>query len=902
MRDADDKKDEAPRSPSAYDEPTSVEARNRPLRAGGEPGRADTPLPALEHRYEILGEAGRGGMGVVYRARDRETNESVALKVLKPEIANDPAIIERFKDELKLARKVTHKNVCRIHEFNRAADGSAYISMEFVDGDSLRRILGRFGQFALRKGIQIAEQICAGLGEAHAQGVVHRDLKPENIMLDQAGNVKIMDFGIARSLETGTTRTSGILGTPAYMSPEQAAGKKVDHRADIYSLGLILYEIFTGSAAFSGQTPVEIALKQVHETPPPPRTVEPTLPAYIENAILKCLEKNPDKRFQSAEQLEAALTRQPEEKPVAAEGAGVTMPGRLAFWQRSDWYLLGSAVLGMILFFPLFYRFHPAPALEITVDAEQARQIASEALSKLGWDGEAQTPELQLEPHAYYGVASTLGSSAFLKAARSSYIGIGHWDGRVRFRAGTYASAGYRIDTSGRFLQAYRIFADRSRYQQTGSPPTAAARAQMRELARNTLRKLYGQDAAVGDPVPEPDPYSRSFRWKNTFGPGGFLQTFYWTVVGSDVASLGRWVVPSSVAEHDRSAFQIAPRSFLVAPLLALFALGLFLLRRLHRQPRSVPNLCLAGLVALGFTPALIRFWGSYTGIGGTALNVAVPATIFCIALLLSYGVLNAVLYYLRSRFPGQTASYLLLFREHVFGRGAGLALLRGTFAGLAFSGCWMALLALAGLHGQALPGATGLPSLNIDVFRSDFLAEILAARHFSVMITSGVGIGEHVYVDFGPLIARNFPMVLIGEVLMVGWLLVAFPLSLLGRVSKRWRILLPALAALWMAFGFSLAGATVFPRLPYYIFVALQAAFFGGLFLRYDLLTTLSAAFTIEILLLAFPFLEVLQQIDPLPYLIPIGLWALLLLAAAGLYFRPQLVASYRRIAAVFE
>jgi eukaryotic-like serine/threonine-protein kinase len=151
--------------------------------------------------------------------------------------------------------------------------GSAYISMEYVEGDSLRRIVGRFGGLPLRKGIQVAQQICAGLAEAHAQGILHRDLKPENIMLDQAGNIKIMDFGIARSLEADPSLTGGIIGTPAYMAPEQAAGKTVDSRSDIYSLGLILYEMFTGAKAFTGQTPVEVALKQVHETPPAPRTV-----------------------------------------------------------------------------------------------------------------------------------------------------------------------------------------------------------------------------------------------------------------------------------------------------------------------------------------------------------------------------------------------------------------------------------------------------------------------------------------------------------------------------------------------------------------------------------------------------------------------------------------------------
>ena len=181
------------------------------------------PMPAgIEARYEALSELGRGGMGIVYRGRDRETGETVAVKVLKPEIAADPSSVERFRSEVRLARKITHKNVCRIYDLNRVGD-TAYVSMELVQGESLRLILSRFGTLSYRKGIEIARQICAGLREAYAQGVVHRDLKPQNIMLDAAGNAKIMDFGIARSVEAGPT-TTAIVGTPSYMAPSRLRG------------------------------------------------------------------------------------------------------------------------------------------------------------------------------------------------------------------------------------------------------------------------------------------------------------------------------------------------------------------------------------------------------------------------------------------------------------------------------------------------------------------------------------------------------------------------------------------------------------------------------------------------------------------------------------------------------
>jgi len=276
------------------------------LSAAANPSLSPAVLAALGQRYEILGEAGHGSMGNVYKARDRETGETVALKLLKPEIASDQAMMDRFKNELLFARKITHKNVCRVYEFNRIG-GIAYTSMEFVEGESLRSVLNRFGGLPQRKATDLALQICSGLKEAHAQGIVHRDLKPENVMIDAQGNVKIMDFGIARSMEAGTRLTGSMVGTPAYMAPEQVAGKPVDYRTDIYSLGLILYEMFTGTPAFAADNSIAVALKQMREEPPPPHEIEPGIPVGTERAILKSLEKDPARRFQSIADLESNL-------------------------------------------------------------------------------------------------------------------------------------------------------------------------------------------------------------------------------------------------------------------------------------------------------------------------------------------------------------------------------------------------------------------------------------------------------------------------------------------------------------------------------------------------------------------------------------------------------------------
>jgi serine/threonine protein kinase/class 3 adenylate cyclase len=259
-------------------------------------------------RYEVLSQIGTGGTGIVYKVRDQETGEIVALKILKPEIATDPDVQENFKRELCLARKITHKNVCRIHEFSRW-NGTAYTSMEFVEGESLSSRLYRVGSLPINEAVEIARKICAGLREAHAQGIVHRDLKPANIMLDRNGAVKIMDFGIARMVQRDGPMTGTIVGTPSYMAPEQAELKPVSSCTDIYVLGLLLYEMITGVAAFNGDTPVAVALKQIRDYPKRPREIVPHLSGAIDAVVMKCLQKDPAKRFQSADQFEIALVK-----------------------------------------------------------------------------------------------------------------------------------------------------------------------------------------------------------------------------------------------------------------------------------------------------------------------------------------------------------------------------------------------------------------------------------------------------------------------------------------------------------------------------------------------------------------------------------------------------------------
>ena len=253
-------------------------------------------------RYEIIEELGAGGMGLVYRAYDREIGDEIALKVLKPEISSEKRVIERFRNEIKTARQITHKNVCRLHDLNQA-DTGFFITMEYVRGEDLKSVLHRVENLTAGKAVSIARQIAEGLGEAHKLGIIHRDLKPHNIMIDKEGNAKIMDFGIARMRgSAGITGEGMMIGTPDYMSPEQVDGKEADQRSDLYALGAIFYEMVAGRAPFEADSTLGLALKQKTEIPRDPRQINPNVPESLSRVILKCLEKNRDKRYSGAEE------------------------------------------------------------------------------------------------------------------------------------------------------------------------------------------------------------------------------------------------------------------------------------------------------------------------------------------------------------------------------------------------------------------------------------------------------------------------------------------------------------------------------------------------------------------------------------------------------------------------
>ena len=289
-----------------------------PPAAPGDPDLTETQfVPAIElrtgavfaGRYQVIEELGAGGMGRVYRVLDRKLDEEVALKLIKYDLAYDRKTLERFRDELKTTRQVVHKNVARLFDLNEAG-GIPYITMEYVRGENLRRLIKKVGRLDAAQAVRFATQICRGLAEAHRRDIVHRDLKPHNIMIDEDGSALVMDFGLARLMSSvERTEKGAVEGTPAYVSPEQIEGQAADRRSDLYSLGIVLYEMVTGHPPFKADSPGALAMKHLTELPRNPRETNPDVPAALSRVIMKCLEKRPERRYQSAEQVLTDLGR-----------------------------------------------------------------------------------------------------------------------------------------------------------------------------------------------------------------------------------------------------------------------------------------------------------------------------------------------------------------------------------------------------------------------------------------------------------------------------------------------------------------------------------------------------------------------------------------------------------------
>ena len=343
----------------------------------------------LAERYEILSLLGQGGMGAVYKAHDIELERMVAIKLIRPDLASNPEILRRFKQELILAREVTHRNVIRIFDLGQFK-GLKFITMEFVEGRDLRALLRERGKLPPEEAVRIISQVCRALESAHAAGVVHRDLKPQNIMLDAKDRVYVMDFGIAHSLETpGMTQTGALMGTPEYMSPEQAKGVKVDARSDLFALGIILYELLTGISPYKADNALAMLLKRTQERPQPPAELDPAIPKAISDVVMKCLEIDRDQRYSNAREILEDLGL---EMPTSVRTAPPTQPLPLPasfFAQYRTWIIAAATVLALsalgFAFRGKIFSGKPAPVEQASLAILPFRNASGDA--SLNWIG-----------------------------------------------------------------------------------------------------------------------------------------------------------------------------------------------------------------------------------------------------------------------------------------------------------------------------------------------------------------------------------------------------------------------------------------------------------------------------------------------------------------------------------
>ncbi len=338
--------------PAASDAPTLLDGRKPsgppPPRPSGSGWQLPALLPGmmLGGRYEILQTIGEGGMGAVYKAKDRELDRFVALKVIRPELASDPSILARFKQELLLAHQVTHRNVIRIYDLGEA-EGVKFITMEFIEGKDLRSLIREKKKFAPEEAVDVIQQVCQALHAAHSVGVIHRDLKPQNIMQDSSGRILVMDFGLARTLEgKGMTQTGALVGTMEYMSPEQALGKDLDQRSDIFALGLILYEMLTGKTPFQAESALASLIKRTQERAIPVSDVDAQIPGALSGIVSKCLERDLNQRYESASAILADLNTWKDKRAAGT----IHLDASVKPWgQTVPWPLITGIVTVLVL-------------------------------------------------------------------------------------------------------------------------------------------------------------------------------------------------------------------------------------------------------------------------------------------------------------------------------------------------------------------------------------------------------------------------------------------------------------------------------------------------------------------------------------------------------------------------
>ena len=362
-------------------------------------------------RYRIESILGQGGMGAVYKAYDKEVDRTVALKLVRSDLVTDADTMHRFKQELLLASRITHRNILRIHDLGDV-EGIKFISMAYIEGQNLYQQMRKLGRLPLDRSVAIARQLCEALEAARAAGVVHRDLKPQNILIDQEGTVYISDFGLAKSLgagASGITHAGQFMGTPGYMSPEQVQGGTLDHRSDLYALGLILYEMVTGEAPFTGESTFRVMYQRVTEQPKDPKLVNPDLPSYLARIIMRCLEQDPSRRYQTAREVLHDL--EAEQASRAQKISARVLASRR--WLVPVVAILFACLLGYVAIDGIFRR----------PSAEQSASNKPMALAILPFSNASKDPALDwLGPSLAEMLRTDVGQSSHLRTVSSDRL------------------------------------------------------------------------------------------------------------------------------------------------------------------------------------------------------------------------------------------------------------------------------------------------------------------------------------------------------------------------------------------------------------------------------------------------------------------------------------------------